>query len=521
MPIERLNLNWLRTHIRLVQQEPVLFNGTVFDNIAYGLVEDSPGSSSIAEKKTLVKQAAKLAFAHNFITMLPNGYATRIGERGSLLSGGQKQRIAIARSIISKPRILLLDEVTSALDPHAETIVQKTLDNISRSLGVTVVVIAHKISTVRHADNIFVMSKGRVVENGTDESLIALNGIYARMVQVQNLAVDTKRCSGSQITTNNQSSDEKTANGGDLSLRETKAAYNNRATTADDYSFANIKQIGLLSAVWKLLRENSELNRYFLMILVGCIFGSRSSPRFECPVCTYGIIGGVLPGQALLMAHVMDIFGLDPDQMKERGSFYSLMFFILGLGALVNYFILGWISNIAAQDMNKRFRSNLLDHVLRQDIPFFDLPENMVGALTSRVDLAAQVFSFWLFPPNSPALLVILVKVIESNPKLAGYHRTYEYKHHSGLGYRNDCASLQHTINSHPLETWSGRCIRRAVSVTNSRLYTNPPANAIGPGKRITLCRKRCYCFRIDSSYSNSIKPCYRELSTATIHRYA
>src|SRR5690242_8318460 len=110
------------------------------------------------EQLKLVESAAKVAFAHDFITQLPEGYDTLIGERGGLLSSGQRQRITIARSIISKPKILLLDEATSALDPHAESIVQQALDNASRHR--TTIVIAHKLATIREADNIVVISRG-------------------------------------------------------------------------------------------------------------------------------------------------------------------------------------------------------------------------------------------------------------------------------------------------------------------------------------------------------------------------
>lgn len=121
-PIDHLNLRWLRQQARLVQQEPVLFAGTVYDNIVNGLVGTRWEHASREDKLARVQEAARIAFAHNFIAGLPNGYDTAIGERGGLLSGGQKQRVAIARSVVSEPRILLLDEATSALDPHAEEV---------------------------------------------------------------------------------------------------------------------------------------------------------------------------------------------------------------------------------------------------------------------------------------------------------------------------------------------------------------------------------------------------------------
>jgi ATP-binding cassette, subfamily B (MDR/TAP), member 1 len=169
-----MNLNWLRTKVRLVQQEPVLFNGSVFDNIAYGLVGTPWQKDSPEKQMEKVIQAAQFAFAHDFITALPEGYHTRIGERGGLLSGGQKQRVAIARSIVSDPKVLLLDEATSALDPQAEGIVQKALDNVARSR--TTIVIAHKLATIKRADNIVVMTEGRILEQGTHDGLLAENG---------------------------------------------------------------------------------------------------------------------------------------------------------------------------------------------------------------------------------------------------------------------------------------------------------------------------------------------------------
>ncbi|GJC97372.1 multidrug resistance protein 3 (P glycoprotein 3) [Colletotrichum higginsianum] len=189
--IRDLNLQWLRTNMRLVQQEPVLFNGTVFENISNGLIGTPWETASRDEQLERVKEAAKLAFADDFILDLPRGYDTRIGERGGLLSGGQKQRVAIARSIVSEPKILLLDEATSALDPHAEGIVQRALDSASKDR--TTIVIAHKLATIRNADNIVVLSKGKTVEQGRHDELVALGGAYSNLVKAQSLSVNQNK----------------------------------------------------------------------------------------------------------------------------------------------------------------------------------------------------------------------------------------------------------------------------------------------------------------------------------------
>merc|ERR1719379_52472 len=160
--IRNLQLKWLRQQVGLVGQEPVLFSGTISQNIAYGLPD--------ATEEQIV-QAAKMANAHEFICNFPGAYETMVGQSGSQLSGGQKQRIAIARAIIKNPSVLLLDEATSALDTESERVVQEALDDLMAKHKRTTIVIAHRLSTVRNVDKIAVVEEGRIVEEGTYDEL--------------------------------------------------------------------------------------------------------------------------------------------------------------------------------------------------------------------------------------------------------------------------------------------------------------------------------------------------------------
>jgi ATP-binding cassette subfamily B protein len=174
IPIETLDLQDLRQAIGLVSQDVFLFHGSVYENIAYGQPH-----CSMAE----VEAAAKNAEAHDFITQLPQGYATIIGERGQKLSGGQRQRLAIARTLLKDPPVLVLDEATSAVDNETEAAIARSLERITANR--TTIAIAHRLSTIRHADCIYVLEQGRVIEQGKHEQLLEQDGIYAQLWRVQ------------------------------------------------------------------------------------------------------------------------------------------------------------------------------------------------------------------------------------------------------------------------------------------------------------------------------------------------
>ncbi|MBX2915893.1 MAG: ABC transporter ATP-binding protein [Cyclobacteriaceae bacterium] len=169
------DLDSIRNHIGVVTQESILFNDTIFNNIAFGMPHVSEAD---------VIQAAKIANAHDFIMQTENGYQTLIGERGSKLSGGQRQRLSIARAVLKNPPILILDEATSALDSESEKLVQEALYNLMKNR--TSIVIAHRLSTIQHADEIVVIQNGEIAERGTHEQLNSQNGLYRKLVSIQN-----------------------------------------------------------------------------------------------------------------------------------------------------------------------------------------------------------------------------------------------------------------------------------------------------------------------------------------------
>jgi subfamily B ATP-binding cassette protein MsbA len=179
--VRDVTMESLRKQIAIVTQDIILFNDTVAYNIAYGSAKMNDLNSSCSNQE--IESAAKAANAHDFILTLPHGYDTIIGERGLKLSGGQRQRISIARAVLRNPPILILDEATSSLDTESERLVQNTLERLMENR--TVLVVAHRLSTVRRADRILVIEHGQVIEEGTHERLLEQNGRYKTLHQLQ------------------------------------------------------------------------------------------------------------------------------------------------------------------------------------------------------------------------------------------------------------------------------------------------------------------------------------------------
>uniref|UniRef100_A0A0E0G346 Multidrug resistance protein n=1 Tax=Oryza nivara TaxID=4536 RepID=A0A0E0G346_ORYNI len=362
--IRRLRLKWLRAQMGLVSQEPALFATSIRENILFGKEE------ATAEE---VVAAAKAANAHNFISQLPQGYDTQVGERGVQMSGGQKQRIAIARAILKSPKILLLDEATSALDTESERVVQEALD--LASMGRTTIVIAHRLSTIRNADIIAVMQSGEVKELGPHDELIANdNGLYSSLVRLQQTRdsneIDEIGVTGSTSAVGQSSSHS-------MSRRFSAASRSSSARSLSDArDDDNTEKPKLpVPSFRRLLMLNAPEWKQALM-------GSFSAVVF----------GGIQPAYAYAMGSMISVYFLtDHAEIKDKTRTYALIF--VGLAVLSFLINIGQHYNFGAMGeyLTKRIREQMLAKILTFEIGWFDRDENSSGAICSQLAKDANV----------------------------------------------------------------------------------------------------------------------------------
>ncbi|KAI9044893.1 ABC transporter ATP-binding protein [Aspergillus affinis] len=346
-PIDQLNLRWMRSQIGLVPQEPFLFNASIYDNILYGLGAEAEkfSTETITEK---VYEAAKLANIHTFILNLPRGYSTRVGQGGNLLSGGQRQRIAIARAVISNPRILLLDEATSALDTKNEHDVQQALRAVSK--GRTTLIIAHRLSTIQRADNIVFMDHGKLIEQGTHEELMSQQSVYSKMVQAQEIG------------------------NAPLSYHSKKKSFHvERAlqkaeSSALDTAFlsppAKPSTWTHFKLVWHLNQPEKGL---MLLGIAASVFAGSGYP-----------IQAIFFGNA-----VVSIISPDLSTDSHPSKFWALMYFVLGIAQLIVCALQGGCFAVASARLAYRTRTRAFASLINQDMAFFNQVEISSGSLAA------------------------------------------------------------------------------------------------------------------------------------------
>ncbi|KAK6155144.1 hypothetical protein DH2020_009392 [Rehmannia glutinosa] len=358
--IDKLQLKWLRSQMGLVSQEPALFDTSIKENILFGK-EDA----SIEE----VIQAAKASNAHDFITQLPQGYDTQVGERGVQMSGGQKQRISIARAIIKAPKILLLDEATSALDSESERVVQEALDKAA--VGRTTIIIAHRLSTIRNADLIVVVQNGQVKEIGSHDELIENDhGMYMSLIRLQQTE-KTKELENPNIV------GPSSITNSDIHNRSSRTlSRDGRSSSANSIApFVSQNQVFQTPSFRRLLAMNlPELKQATL----GCI-----SAIF---------FGAIQPLYGFILGSTLSVYFLtDHSEIKEMTKLYALCF--LGLAVFSLLISICEHYNFAAmgEHLTKRIRERMLTKILTFEIGWFDKDENATGAVCSRLAKDANV----------------------------------------------------------------------------------------------------------------------------------
>ncbi len=391
--IAEYNTKWLRSNFRLVQQEPILFQGTIFQNVAKGFVGEQQNLSEEAQME-LVQEACMASNAHNFIERLPEGYNTQVGERASMLSGGQRQRVAIARSIISDPKVLLLDEATSALDPRAERVVQDALYRVSANK--TTLIIAHKLATVMAADNIAVMTSGKVIEQGTHSELLEHDGLYAAMVRAQDLGAEAGEPEfrrGSE-----EGDDVKEALDRPLTFQRTQSeALPKDSEREVEHLSAGIVGYSLGKCIWIMLKEHPDLYLWYLVIGFGGLIG-----------------GGTYPAQAIIFSRLINVFTIQGSEAKDQADFYALMFFVLAIANLFGFFSIGWACNTIGQAITHRVRREMIERMVYFDQDFFDRPENSSGSVTSKLSSVPTSLQE-LMSQNLGLILNVLVNIVSSS----------------------------------------------------------------------------------------------------------
>ncbi|KAJ5414532.1 hypothetical protein N7509_001159 [Penicillium cosmopolitanum] len=392
--IQELNLRWLRQQISLVSQEPILFGTTIYENIRHGLIGTRFENESEEKIQNLIEDAAKMANAHDFVMALPEGYETNVGQRGFLLSGGQKQRIAIARAVVSDPKILLLDEATSALDTKSEGVVQAALDRAAE--GRTTIVIAHRLSTIKTAHNIVVFVNGSIVEQGTHDDLLELDGPYFKLVEAQRIN-EEKEADALADAEEDEDSDEPyekqeiariKSYASASSSGKTKDEVQPTKTLTNENSIQRADTRKSVSSMVLAKTGTEGVGKYSLWTLIKFIASfNRAEWKFLVVGLFFSILGGGgQPTQAFLYAKAITALSKGPSEyaeLRKEANFWSLMFFVVGIAQFITLSIHGVAFAYCSERLICKARSKAFRIMLRQDINFFDKEENSTGALTS------------------------------------------------------------------------------------------------------------------------------------------
>ncbi|PSN72677.1 hypothetical protein BS50DRAFT_568263 [Corynespora cassiicola Philippines] len=368
--MSEMSPSWLRQHTSLVEQSPVLFSTTIFENIRYGLTGTPQENTGEEELRELVFNACRIANAHEFISKFPDGYDTLVGEAGVMLSGGQRQRISIARALIRNPKILLLDEATSALDSTSEASVQAAIDGASQ--GRTTVIVAHRLSTIKSADKIIVLAGGRLIEQGTHEELLQVDGMYSKLAKTQTVDL---------------------ADNGIQAAKAPIEEFDNRDDHGKHATEKDFSSVPGHSSTFRTDKDaleslNRPRNEYGIWTLLGFVTSlhkdctSLMSLGFLLSVQT----GAAAPVQAVFVSKCLTALARPPaeyGQLRSEINLWAGMHVVLAFVQLLACTAQGTVLGKCTEKLIRHVTGQSFLTLLNKKMAFFDMTENGVGALVS------------------------------------------------------------------------------------------------------------------------------------------
>ncbi|XP_066542047.1 bile salt export pump [Hoplias malabaricus] len=388
--IRSLNIQWLRSLIGIVEQEPVLFATSISENIRYG----RPGVTM----EEIIK-ASKEANAYNFIMDLPQKFDTLVGDGGGQMSGGQKQRIAIARALVRNPKILLLDMATSALDNESEAVVQEALDKAR--IGRTTITIAHRLSTIRNADVIVGFEHGGAVERGSQSELLEQKGVYLTLVTLQNQGNDASNQKTNSTSENVFPEDdglEKRRNfrrgSYESSLRRSLRM---RSQSQMSNNFIDAISGELRFDLDTFKQEMDEEKKKYDLTESSPVARILKYNQPEWPYMFLGSLGAAVNGSvnpiyALLFSQILGTFAIrDLDEQREQINGVCVLFVIVGCMSFFSQFLQGYAFAKSGELLTRRLRKIGFQAILKQEIGWFDDPVNSPGSLTTRLATDASM----------------------------------------------------------------------------------------------------------------------------------
>ncbi|KAK8194857.1 leptomycin B resistance protein pmd1 [Phyllosticta capitalensis] len=374
--IKSFNIKALRSCVSVVNQEPVLFSGTILQNISYGLGENH----GLSDEEVLRRcEVAAQEAACDFFDILPDGINTRVGSSGHTnLSGGQKQRICLARALVGNPSLLILDEYTSAMDATSEALVLQALERATAVEGRTTIIIAHRLATIKNAAKIMVMEHGNLVEEGTHESLCEQSGFYKRLVDSQKFDKSATASKTSSLT----------------------AAPSIAPVVVDKEKQASAVVEGGEGEASEAKAKDDEAGKGKKLGIGGMMKRAFALSKPEAPFIALGLFasicsGAIIVGEALTFGHVVSTLNnnFDAPDFDKRVNFYCLMFFVLSLIALFGHCTSGTCFGYVSQWLLMRIQDTSLRNILRQDVSWFSKPGHSSHSLMSKLSMDAGSIS--------------------------------------------------------------------------------------------------------------------------------